>query len=263
MMYGLSATPAGTASLLLNLEVVATALIATFLFHEALGRRVGAAVGLIAVAAGLLTWRAGAAWGISLGALGVVAACVLWGLDNNLTRLVAGSDGMRIVFVKGWSAGAFSLGLAALLSARAPSAREALLGIALGGVSYGASIALFVRALRTLGAARTGGLFGTAPFIGAVLSWLLGLEAPTATVLLSFPLMASGAYLLMTESHGHTHHHSELEHEHSHTHDDGHHDHDHDGIAVVPGVPHTHRHRHAAVTHDHRHTPDTHHRHRH
>ena len=200
MMYGLSATPAGTASLLLNLEAVSTTLIAAAIFAESIRPRIWLGVTLITAAACLLAWRGGAQFGVSSGAVSVVAACVLWGIDNNLTRLVSGSDAMRIVLVKGAVAGAFSLGLATILGSQWPSLDISVKAVALGAVSYGASIALFVRALRELGAARTGGLFATAPFVGALLSVPLLSESPSPIGLAAFPVMGIGAYLLLTES---------------------------------------------------------------
>jgi drug/metabolite transporter (DMT)-like permease len=263
MMYGLRATPAGTASLLLNFEVVATTLIAAVAFHEAIGHRVWIAVTLITTAACLLAWRPGEPWGLSVGAVGILGACALWGLDNNLTRLVSTADPMTIVCVKGFGAGTIALALAAVVGAHVPTIRVSVMAIVLGSISFGLSIALFVRALQDLGAARTGALFGTAPFIGALISWAVLGETPGAMALVSLPLMAIGSFLLLTEVHHHRHHHAETLHEHSHTHDDGHHDHVHDPANATAGGRHSHLHRHPATTHDHPHAPDLHHRHDH
>ena len=109
LMFSLTATPAGTASLLLNFEGVATALIAAIVFREAIGRPAWAAVALVTLGSIVLSWNASGAWGFSLGALGVVAACALWGLDNNLTRPISGKNPLTIVMVKGLAAGTFSL----------------------------------------------------------------------------------------------------------------------------------------------------------
>jgi drug/metabolite transporter (DMT)-like permease len=263
MLYGLRATPAATASLLLNFEVVATALIATALFREALGRRVWLAVALITTAGCILAWRADEPWGISTGAVGIILACVLWGFDNNLTRIVSANDPIMIVCIKGMGAGVFSLVLGMVVGAEIPSVRVSAAAIALGSVSFGASISLYIRALRDLGAARTGALFGVAPFFGALLSMVIFSEVPGALVLASFPLMAAGAALLLVEAHRHVHRHPELVHDHRHTHDDGHHDHVHDPDEPLTGTYHSHPHRHEATTHDHPHAPDLHHRHEH
>lgn len=263
MMGGLARSAAGTASLLLNLEAVATTLIAALVFHEAVGRRIWIAVTLVTAGAALLAWQPGQPQAMSLGLLAIVAACVLWGVDNNLTRLVSSKHPMAIVAVKGWVAGAFSLGVARAIDLDFPSLPISAGALALGSVSFGLSIALFIRALRDLGAARTGALFGTAPFIGALLSWSLLHERPTLAALGALPLLAVGAFLLLTESHQHGHYHPELVHAHRHTHDDGHHDHVHEPSEAWTDQAHTHVHRHAPRTHEHPHAPDLHHRHRH
>lgn len=263
LLFSLRQTPAATASLLLNFEGVATTLIATLAFREASGRRVWSAVVSITLASILLSWNSSGQWGFSPGALGVIVACILWGVDNNLTRQISAKDPLTIVLVKGLGAGTCSLFLALGLGAPFPGLTAAVGALLLGSVSYGASIMLFILALRRLGAARTGALFGTAPFIGTVLSLALFHELPTWSFFVSLPLMAVGTALLVGEEHVHTHAHGALEHDHRHRHDDSHHDHAH-----VPGeIPrsgwHSHPHQHPPLTHEHPHTPDLHHRHVH
>jgi drug/metabolite transporter (DMT)-like permease len=263
LMHGLRTTPAATASLLLAFEVAATALIAALVFSETIGPRVWVAVGLVTVGSGVLSGGGADEWGISVGALAILAASCLWGLDNNLTRLVSGKDPMAIVLIKGAVAGAFSLILAANLGIALPSLRVAMVVTILGGSCYGLSIALFVQSLRELGAARTGALFGSAPFFGAVLSFLVLRESPGAPFLVALPLIAVGVALLLGESHRHEHHHHEIVHEHRHSHDDLHHGHVHAPEEISAGGHHSHLHRHAGTTHTHPHTPDLHHRHDH
>ena len=67
------------------------------------------AVLLIATASILLSWDSTGQWGFSLGAIGILSACVLWGIDNNFTRNVSAKDPLTIVIIKGLSAGIFSL----------------------------------------------------------------------------------------------------------------------------------------------------------
>ncbi len=263
LLFGLRSTPPATASLLLNFEAVATALLATLLFREAVGRRVLTAAVLVVAGSALLSLRRGDAWGVSSGALGLVAACALWGLDNNLTRKVSAKDPMAIVTVKGLAAGLFSLGLARLTGAPLSAGRVAVELLLLGFASYGLSLALFVEALEDLGAARTGALFGTAPFFGAALSFAVAPGLPGASFWVSAALMAIGVALLFGEAHEHEHHHEEMVHDHRHTHDDGHHDHGHAPSEATPVGPHAHAHRHGARTHAHPHAPDLHHRHDH
>ena len=265
LLVGLRQTPAATAALLLNFESVATASIAVLVFKEAIGRRIWWAMALITVGSMALSWDASGQWGFSLGAMAILSACLMWGIDNNLTRKISAKDPLVIVTVKGLAAGMVSLLLSALLGYSLPGLKTILLAMLLGGLSYGASIGLFVLALRGLGAARTGALFATAPFVGSLLAFLILHESLTAQFLLSVPLMLLGAGLLLFEDHRHEHAHAVLEHEHAHRHDDLHHAHDHAALQLAPVVivEHSHWHQHEAVRHDHPHTPDTHHWHEH
>lgn len=260
LLFSLRSTPAATASLLLNFEGVATTLIAFFAFKEAISRRAWLAIVCIALASILLSIHFGATWGISWGGLGILAACFLWGLDNNFTRHVSSKDPLMIVTAKGLGAGFVSLVIALLIGAPFPRWPIILGAMLLGSLSYGASIALFIHALRELGTARTSALFSTAPLAGVILSVLLFQEYPTLLFLLAVPLMLIGTLLLVNEDHAHEHKHEELTHEHSHNHDDGHHDHVHDHPVLGR---HSHVHNHARQVHSHPHMPDLHHRHAH
>jgi hypothetical protein len=133
--------------------------------------------------------------------------------------------------------------------------------MAVGFVAYGASLALFVVALRHLGTARTGAYFSVAPFLGALLAVLFMGERVTNRLLFAAGLMALGIWLHLTERHEHEHTHEALEHEHEHVHDE-HHQHAHEE-AITAGTRHSHRHSHEAITHILVHFPDVHHRHDH
>ena len=262
LLLGLDRTPASTASLLLNFETVATALLAYLLFREAIGKRIFLAVGLITFASILLTWNGGA-WGFSLGSMAIVAACFLWGLDNNLTRNISGKDPMMIVGIKGFCAGTFSLLLVFIFKIPLPPIEPILIAILVGAVCYGLSIQLFILALRGLGSARTGVLFGTAPFVGAILSLVFLNEIPPSFFWIALPIMGAGAWLMLTEKHGHEHTHTNHAHAHSHHHPEEHHLHDHPGETGEFSGKHSHIHRHANLSHYHAHSPDLHHRHDH
>jgi drug/metabolite transporter (DMT)-like permease len=196
---------------------------------------------------------------VSLHALAIVAACLLWGLDNNLTARISLADPFAIAIWKGLVAGGVNTALGLALAPALPAMSWAG-ALAVGAIGYGASLVLYVLALRHLGAARTAAHFGTAPFFGAVLAVLLLNEPLSASLLAAFALTAAGTWLALTERHGHVHEHEALEHEHRHIHDD-HHQHEHRGDEGPE--PHAHVHRHAPLRHRHAHFPDLHHRHRH
>jgi drug/metabolite transporter (DMT)-like permease len=262
LLLGLARTPAATVSLLLNFEVVATGLVATALFRESVGRTTWCAIAAVAVGGTLLSLDTFGGWGISVGAVLVLGACLAWGFDNNFTGRISLKDPKRIVTIKGLGAGTFSVLLGLALGRRFPEWDRALWALGLGSICYGASIALFVQSLRRVGAARTGALFGIAPFAGVALSLLLFRQLPQWTFFVALPLMMLAAALLARERHAHVHVHTEIAHTHSHRHDDGHHQHAH--AAGIPTTPsHAHPHGHQDVLHDHPHSPDPHHRHEH
>lgn len=261
LMFSLKNTPGTTASLLLNFEGVATALIAALAFKEAVGRRIAAAVACITVACIILSWDGGGGLGFSWGAIGILAACTLWGLDNNFTRNISAKDPVAIVTVKGLGAGLFSLVLALAIGEQLPGLPAALGAMGLGFIFYGLSIVLFILAMRGLGSSRTSAYFGVAPFAGVIISLMLLGETPGVMFFISLPVMAAGALLLLKEKHSHTHVHEPSVHEHRHSHTDGHHTHTHEGMA--PETEHSHMHEHEAMEHSHPHAPDIHHRHGH
>jgi drug/metabolite transporter (DMT)-like permease len=266
LMAGLASLPASQASLLLNGEAVLTALLAWILFRENFDRRI--ALGMIAIVAGgvVLAWpqEGGAGRGAPGAMLLVLAACLAWAVDNNLTRKVSLADASWIAMVKGLAAGSTNLVLALLLGARAPAWPVLAGAMLLGFASYGVSLVLFVRGLRSLGTARTGAYFSVAPFFGAALAVLLLGEPLAWPLLAAAALMAGGVWLHLTEKHAHRHGHEVLDHAHEHVHGAGDEHHDHAHVPPVPpGTRHSHAHHHVPLIHAHPHFPDAHHRHGH
>lgn len=258
LMFGLSLTTASTGSLLLNLEGLATMGIAWLVFRENVDRQL--LLGALAILAGavLLTWNGGTVR-LDLGGLLIAGACLAWGIDNNLTRKLSGSDPVRIAMVKGLSAGAANLGLALATGAPVPGWGFIAAGAIVGLFGIGVSLVMFMLALRHLGTARTGAYYSLAPFIGAVLAILLLGEPITLPLALAAALMGFGLWMHLAERHEHEHRHEAMEHEHLHVHD-AHHQHEHDGPVTEP---HSHWHRHEPMSHAHAHYPDLHHRHQH
>jgi drug/metabolite transporter (DMT)-like permease len=259
LMVSLQNTSASTASLLLNFEGVATTLIALLFFKEAISRRAWTAILVITLASIFLSANFEDGLGLSLGALGIILACMLWGVDNNFTRNISGKDPLAIVAWKGLVAGTFSFFLAFFLGNSLPSGTTILYTLLLGFVSYGLSTMLFIRSMRGLGAARTSALYGIAPLAGVLLSIIIFGEIPSFLFIIATILMVGGALLLINEHHSHTHVHTALIHEHSHSHNDPSHGHD---DANADGV-HSHEHEHPVEEHEHDHMPDIHHRHGH
>ncbi len=254
LMISLKNTPASTASLLLNFEGVGTTLIALFFFRESISRRALSAIFVITLAGIFLSTNFEGGFAFSLGALGVILACVLWGVDNNFTRNISAKDPLTIVAWKGLVAGTFSLLLGLALGQRPPALISILSILLLGFISYGLSTMLFIYSMRGLGAARTSALYGTAPLAGVMLSFIIFRDPLTLLLIFAAALMAAGALLLANEEHAHFHIHMPVVHEHRHRHDEFH-------IHDAADMTHSHVHEHPRTEHEHGHMPDIHHRH--
>ena len=260
LMLGLSTTDAASASLLLNIEGVLTAVLAWVVFKENADRQV--VFGMIAIVLGgvLLAWEpGGATW--SPGALLIAAACLCWAVDNNLTRKVSSNDAMLVACLKGLIAGASNTGIALFAGATIPDAPAIGFALLVGFFGYGLSLTLFVVGLRVLGTARTGAYFSVAPLFGVLISLALWPEPPSLFFWMAAIMMAVGGWLQLRERHEHEHAHEPLEHSHRHRHDE-HHQHAHE-FEWDANIPHAHPHRHEVLIHKHPHYPDIHHRHLH
>ena len=219
LMLGLARMSAWSASLLLNLEGVLTAVLAWVVFREHTDRRVVLGMLLVSLGALLLAWPGASTdpGGGATGAALIFAACLCWALDNNLTRQVSSSDALFLAGTKGLVAALVNIGLATTVSAQSlPGWGVVVWLLLIGFLGYGLSLALFVVALRHLGSARTGAYFSAAPFIGAAIAVGLFHETTSAWFWGAGVLMAAGLYLHLTERHEHPHWHGEMQHSHAH-----------------------------------------------
>jgi hypothetical protein len=167
---------------------------------------------------------------------------------------------LQIVELKGLIAGPVNLVLGLWAAGSLPATSPLSISGLVRFLGYGVSLALFIRALRHLGTARTSAYFSTAP-LSAPLAVVFLAEALSAQLMVAGMLMSVGVWLHLTEEHEHEHEHEEMEHTHFHVHDD-HHQHEH-GPDDPAGEPHSHKHRHGRLRHRHAHVPDMHHTHKH
>lgn len=261
LAWGLQRTSGSSASLMLTLEAVFTAVLAWRWYGESMDKRVATAMLLLLAGGVLLVLEQGQAGQVQLlGLLAVLLATAAWGVDNTLSRGVAERDPGQVVWLKALLGSVATLGLAWAWHEPLPTVWAALGLLAVGATGYGLSLRCYLLAQRAFGAGRTGSVFALAPFIGALGAWGLGERASSAMLLLGGALMLVGVVLHLAESHTHEHTHEPMAHEHAHTHDDGHHNHTHD---PMPTGPHSHWHQHEWLRHSHPHVPDAHHTHRH
>jgi drug/metabolite transporter (DMT)-like permease len=251
LAWGLHRTGALGASLTLSLESVFTIVLAAAIFHEHVSPRIAGAALLIGMPSG------------TTGALGIAAialATLLWAIDNTITGTLAYADPATVVFAKS-VVGACCAAVAVVVSGETPPGVDASLALlAIGAVGYGASLRWYLFAQRTFGVARTASVFAGAPFIGAVLAYVLGDRIAGTVLVAGAVAIAAGIALHITERHAHRHRHRPLDHEHAHRHDDEHHAHPH---AAGDVATHSHPHHHLPLVHEHSHGPDAHHAHEH
>jgi len=257
LLFALRFMQAGSVSLLLNLEMAATAVLGVALFGEHLGKRGWLGVAGVVAAGAVLSGRGGEP-GLRAGLL-VTGACLCWGFDNNLTALIDGISPVRTTWWKGVIAGTTNLVVALCVASTSWPASRVVIAVAVGAVCYGASIALYVTAAHDAGATRTQAVFAAAPFIGAVLSCLVLAETPERSWLFGVAVLVPSVALLIFDRHEHFHVHEAVAHVHSHRHDDGHHVHTHPGQPA--STRHAHWHEHERIGHRHAHGSDLHHRH--
>ncbi len=261
LAWGLQRTSGTSASLMLTLEALFTAMLAWRLYRETMDGRVWAAMGLLLVGGMVLVMDQGRGGGAQLaGLLAVLLATAAWGVDSTLSRALAERDPGQVVLAKAALGTSATVVLAVLFGEPLPSVSAALALLAIGASGYGLSLRFYLLAQRAFGAARTGSVFAFAPFVGAAFALVLGDRSASGLMALGSALMLAGVVLHLAESHGHEHEHTTLEHEHAHRHDDGHHDHRHQ---PMPEGSHSHSHRHAPTRHTHAHVPDAHHGHGH
>ena len=246
LMFGISYGSSANASLLGNFEIVATTVIALFIFKEAVSKRLWAAIALITLSSVLLSFEGTGSFQFSLGSLFVLAATVCWGFENNCTRNISSKNTYEIVVLKGIFSGLGALFIAILKREAIPGIIYIAVALMLGFVAYGLSIFFYVRAQNILGAAKTSAYYAIAPFVGAFLSFLFLSEQLSEMYIIALIVMILGSVLVVADTlirhHAHQH-----EHSFSHTHD---------GVTHIHTVMHSHEHDHYVTDerHGHRHS---------
>lgn len=200
LMAGINAGTSANASLLGNFEIVATTIIALALFHETVSRRLWTAIGLITLSSLILSFEGSGSLRFSTGSLLVLGAAACWGLENNCTKSISEKSTYQIVMVKGLCSGSGSLVTAWLLKEPLPEPARIPPALLLGFAAYGLSIFTYIRAQKTLGAARTSAYYAAAPFLGVFLSFLLLREALSLHYFIALLVMTVGTVLVVSDT---------------------------------------------------------------
>lgn len=229
LMFGIKFSSAANVSLINNFEIVATSLIALFVFKEIISRRLWIAIALVTAASVILSFEGAGSFEFNIGSLFVFGACLCWGIENNCTRMISNKSSIEIVVIKGTFSGLGSLIVALMIGESLPSVLWAMCVLLLGFVAYGLSIYFYVMAQKDLGAAKTSAYYSIAPFLGVAFGMLFLAERPAVQFYIALAVMVVSTYFMIKDT-------VELQHTHEHTH------------------THTHEHRHGDTIHSHEHT---------
>ena len=202
LMLGISLGLSSNASLLGNFEIVATTVIALFVFKESVSKRLWGAIVLITLSSILLSFEGTDSFRFSYGSLFVILATVCWGFENNCTRKISGKSTYEIVILKGIFSGLGALAIAFIKKESLPEIRYIALALLLGFVAYGLSIFLYVRAQNSLGAAKTSAYYAVAPFVGSFLSFVFLREKLSWMYLVALLVMIAGSLLVVADTLG-------------------------------------------------------------
>lgn len=195
LLFGLKSTTAANASLLNNFEIVATAVIALVVFKEKISFRLWLGIVFVTLSCALLSFEDISSLQFSYGSLFILLACVCWGFENNCTRKISSKDPLQIVLLKGLFSGVGSIIIGICIGERITALWSVFAVMGVGFVAYGLSIFFYVYAQRILGAARTSAYYAVAPFIGALLSFIIFRGIPNYIYFIALLLMVIGAWL--------------------------------------------------------------------
>ena len=250
LMLGISRTTSANVSLLNNFEIVATSLIALFVFKEVISRRLFAAILLVVLASVILGFEGAGTFSFQTGSLFVLGACVCWGMENNCTKMISSKSSVEIVIIKGCCSGLGSLVIAFATGESVPAAKWVFCVLLLGFVAYGLSIHFYIMAQKDLGAAKTSAFYSVAPFLGVLFSMILLGERPALQFYAAALIMLVATALMVRDTivlqHAHVHEHT---HTHAHAHGDLIHTHVHTHVHC-----HLHTHDTGEAIHEHKHS---------
>lgn len=200
LMLGIKYGSSSNASLLGNFEIVATSLIALFIFKEKISWRLWLAILFITAASIILSFESCVGFDFSMGSLFVIGATICWGLENNCTRKISDKSTYQIVTIKGVCSGLGSVIVSVSTGEINFTAKYIPFAMLLGFVAYGLSVFTYVRAQRNLGAAKTSAFYAVAPFIGAFLAFVLLNENLSARFLFALFVMILGTGVVVYDS---------------------------------------------------------------
>ncbi|MBO4387525.1 MAG: DMT family transporter [Treponema sp.] len=199
LMTALTKVSAANISLINNLEIVATSVIAFLIFKEKISARLWLGILLASAAGVILSFEGSDSLTFSPYSIFAFLACICWGFENNCTRKLSDCDTRKIVIIKGFGSGTGAILVALITREKINFSSFIFLAILLGFFAYGLSVFTYIQAQRFLGAARTSSYYAVSPFIGALLSIAIYREFPCISFCIAFIIMAAGTFVITKE----------------------------------------------------------------
>ena len=199
LMTALIKVSAVNISLINNLEIATTSVIAFLIFKEKISVRLWIGILLISAAGIILSFEGSKSLSFSPYSLFAFLACLCWGFENNCTRKLSDCDTTKIVIIKGLGSGAGAILVALITGERIGFSSFIFLALLLGFFAYGLSVFTYIQAQRFLGAAKTSSYYAVSPFIAALLSIAIYKEFPGVAFCIAFIIMAAGTFVITKE----------------------------------------------------------------
>ncbi len=200
LMLGIQTSNASSVSLINNFEIVATTLIALFIFKEVVSKKLWISILLVVIASILLSFEGKTTISFNFGSLFVLGACLCWGFENNCTKMISHKSSIEIVIIKGFFSGLGSLIVGLIIREPIPELKWLLFVLVLGFVSYGLSIHYYISAQKELGAAKTSAFYSIAPFLGVAFGMVMLGEKPNLNFYLGLLIMAVAAIFMVKDT---------------------------------------------------------------
>ena len=196
LMTALTKVSAANISLINNIEIAATSIIAFLIFKEKLSHRFWVGILLISAAGIILSFEGSESISFSPYSIFAFLACLCWGFENNCTKKLSDCDTRKIVIIKGLGSGAGAILVALITGERIVFSSFIVLALLLGFFAHGLSVFTYIQAQRFLGAARTSSYYAVSPFIAALLSIVIYKEFPGFAFCIAFIIMAAGTFVI-------------------------------------------------------------------
>ncbi|MCQ2376730.1 MAG: DMT family transporter, partial [Methanocorpusculum sp.] len=204
VLTGLQQEAAGAASILQNVTVVTTVILAFFYLKEKISKRLGIGVSLIVLGSVALSITNVGSLSFSTGSLFIIAGYLSYGFLYAVQKLLSDRNPAECNFIRCSSVGVIALIVAFCLGEQLPSLPNALGLMFVGLIVNGISNMFLQYGQRYLGAAKAGAVFGLSPLLGVFFAIPILGEMPSPSLLAALILFIPGMYFVITKHTGNT-----------------------------------------------------------